>query len=199
MPSQYFSTGPCEIACGVGDGGVLVFLGFSERGIRPRRRRATVKAMSDQGGGVEQDRVYAGQMAMVSCTLTKWHQPTLDLVMDVAREAGGVAVPGTDFPGDVGSLLVEEGKAYPLVFRFTNALKPAYNRADNVMPPGRRYPVAFLDDQDEEEDGYGVRKITLTWVCLREMNLDVVNTFGRGSQVCYDESAAATAGFPSIV
>lgn len=193
--AQMYSTGPVNIFCGVGPTGNPLFLGHGERAPKIRRRRATVKAMTDHAGAIQADTAYAGQMAMVSVSLTRWNESVLTLIRDVAREPGAASFEGTDLPGDIGSLLLEEGKAYRLWLEFPNNLKAAYQRAANgILPPGYQFFAAHLDDSDDEENGYGPRKINLTWICLRALDINERNILGRGSYICYDNNMAALAG-----
>jgi hypothetical protein len=182
--AQGFVSGPVDIWCGVGSGGAPLFLGHGQRGPRIQVRRAYQDMWCDLGGGIPFDKAYAGAMGIVSVELSRWNENVLRIIQDAAVTNSTFTVaPGLNDPGEVGSLMVQEGIAYNLFLRFPHSAKPSYA----TQPLGFRFVAAFLEGPDDFEDlGPKPRKVGLIWTCLRTFDTTVSNVYGTGRMLLYD-------------
>jgi len=148
-------------------------LGWSEKGpsfqIRPRYSDVYV----DLGGqNVPFDVMYQGEDALVSITLAKFNQTTLNIIQNKANPGGGP--PGTDPFGSIGTLMLTEQKAYNLFLRFPYAsVKAFYYGAGNAsgpMPPGYRFLQATFVTDDHPALGTKPKFPRVAWHCLRNFD-----------------------------
>ena len=178
-----YVTGPVDIWVAPGNEGAI-FLGHAEHGptisVRPRYSPVYVDLA---GQTIPYDMVYDGEDAIVTATLTRWNQNVLDLIEAIANDTAS----GIDDPGDIGSLMLTEGKAYELWLHFPYAAKPAF--AD--MLPGQRFPCAFLETDDSPALGTQAKKAHVVWHCLRYLDMSVTNEFGTGRFLLWDGNMSA--------
>jgi hypothetical protein len=201
--AQPYVSGGVSIFVGVAStSGGPVFLGHGERAPRPRVHRHYVPYFSDLGGSrVPFDVAHAGESGSVSVVLDRWNESVLRVIEDAATtgRAGNLGVRGTNDPGEMGTLMVSEGVAYPLWLRYEFAGRPTMNiGANGVMRKGWHFLAAFLDQVDDFEDlGLQPHKVLLTWTCLRLFDPTAASTTsGYGKFALYDEDMSAVANLP---
>ncbi len=187
---QPYVTGAVSVWIGSAAG--PLFLGYSERGpnisIRPHYSNVFVDL---SGMSVPFDKIYDGEEAIVSCDLTYFNQNVLLAIEDYA----GTTSPGFNEPGEIGTLMLTEGIAYPLYLRFPYAAKPAFqNGLNGAMPAGYRFYRAMLETDDFPDLGTKARKIHLSWHCLPQLDATVSNDFGTGTFTLYDFDLSQTIG-----
>ncbi len=182
-----YVTGVVSIYCVLG--GKPLFLGTGEKAPRISTRRSFSPVHNDITGPVIQfDKLYAGKEAFVSVVLTRWEEAVL-----VAIQSGPFPGrdPGSDGPGDDGTLMMTEGAAYPIIVRYANFdLKPGMRAAG--LAPGRRFMCATLDGEEVEEPGTDANKKHLMWYCQR---LYIPST---GRKVLYDANMMGTIPYPLV-
>lgn len=167
MASPYV-TGPAHIFCGLQTGGALLYLGTAERWPQVTIRPHYAPLFNDIGGGVPVDMCYDGEEAFTIADISRWNEPVYALLSARPRPSSGLLTPrGADIAGDVGTLMVTEGHAYPVVVQFPYAAKPAYAAAG--MPAGYRFPTSYLAGPDTLEPlGTTPSKRRLIWHHLRQ-------------------------------
>jgi hypothetical protein len=149
--AQIYVAGPCEIHVGVGTAGSLVFLGWSEAGVRISIQPGWDDVPSDLAGSrVPHDVQAMGEQAFISYDLKVWNESVY--AQCAARWNPFTGPRGVQPVGAVGGLMVTEGAAYRLlVYSPYAALKPSqaaqshYNffrswvaGPDDIAPVGTR-------------------------------------------------------------
>src|SRR5438105_3720161 len=109
-----YVTGPCAIYCGIGALYAPIFLGHSERGVRIRIAPEYEPVHNDLGGRVPIDWLYEGETAIISADLTRFNEAVYELIAARPRTSTLGSVPGVNVPGDIGTMMITEGFAYPL-------------------------------------------------------------------------------------
>ena len=105
----------------------------------------------------------------------------------------GTSTRGTNVPGDIGSLMIQEGMAFQLWLSFPYSAKAAMAG----MPAGYHFVAAVLAGPDSlDELGTKPRRVRLIFDCLRKFDPSVTNTYGAGGFVLYDFNMTAIAGLP---
>ena len=134
--AQIWVPGPAEIHVGVGAGGggsvgagytyggALLFLGWSERGVRISENPEWEDVPADIAGSrVPQDVQFMSEQCFVSLDLKVWNQPVYNQIASRWNPYSGT--PGLMTVGSIGSLMIAENLAYRLlVFPPYQALKP---------------------------------------------------------------------------
>jgi len=170
--------GPVYLFVGVGTGTpghfTPTYLGTCERAPKISRERAFSKVMNDAAGSeLPLDYLLQGMEAFVTGRLTRWNQNVLEAILDpVANVISGLSA-GQDWLAattttEYGTLMVEEGYAYPLwvVYPYgKNSISPKAAMSD--LPPGLHFYATFLDRGDESEGGTDPATEFLTWHCVR--------------------------------
>ncbi len=161
-------TGPVDVWCNPGTAGA-VFLGHGERGPRVRIRRGWEPIFNDLSGTqIPFDLLAEGAEGFVTIDLTRWNENIYQLIASVPIPG---AAPGTNFPGDIGTLMMTESKGYTLWLRFPYASKATFNQAiSGPMPAGMRFVQSWLEGPDEFEIGTQANKKILVFRCLRAFN-----------------------------
>jgi hypothetical protein len=162
MARQYV-TGPAHLFVGVFDR-VPKYLGTAERWPKITERPNFSPTFNDAGGHVPFDVAYEGNEAFTVAQLSRWTEVVYaQLANRPHRSQFGR---GTNVNGDIGTLMVQEGRTYPLWVWFPYAaLKPA---AFPDMPAGYRFPNAYLAGPDDLEPlGTTPRKVMLIFHALR--------------------------------
>jgi hypothetical protein len=151
-----------------------VFLGTGEgkpAGAEIEIERAESPVMNDAAGNIlPADLMHEGEQGWISTVLTRYNESVYAWIAN--RTAGAVyntppfgtpSPRGIDPDGSIGTLLVQEGAAYPVWLAFPYAGKPAYS----TMPYGYRFFACTLVDADKLPVNPGGRKVGLTWRALR--------------------------------
>lgn len=140
-----------------------LYLGTAEKTPKITLRPAWREAFADQGGEVPHDVAFAGEEAFVSADISRWNETTYNVLASRPSHTAGAR--GASLLGEIGTLMVTEGRTAPLWVVFPYALKPAYAS----MPGGYHFVASFLVGPDELEPlGTNPRKIRLIWRCLRK-------------------------------
>lgn len=151
MAAQIYVAGPCEIHVGVGAAGALVFLGWSESGVRVSIQPAWDDVPSDVAGSrLPHDVQYQGEQAFISYDLKVWSESVYAQL--AARFNPFTGTRGTDPVGARGGLMVQEGAAHRLLvyspyaaLKASQATQKSYNffaswlaGPDDLEPLGTR-------------------------------------------------------------
>ena len=205
--AQPYVTGAVDVFVGLGSGGSAVYLGSTRGRPRIREMPAFSPVENDIAGDKPYDMVYGGSDCIVMARFSRFKASVLNSItarpnaqaayqgVGVAGGQGGTTSPsrGTNIAGDIGTLMVTEGKAYPLWLRFPyTVLKSAYGNQE----PGYYFPAAFLMGPDEHEDlGTTARTEGLVFYAARVLT---ITTNGPVWQ-CYNNLLANFVGLPASV
>lgn len=207
MASPYVP-GPCPIWVNLDDGGALTaFLGMSERGVSIDLNPEYSPYVVDGAGSVPVDAAYQGQAATVTCSLSRWNESTYRAIGTYAgRPRDGTAFTGaksrgTDFPGDVGTLVANELSAFHLYVPFPYSNKFAYGPGGlgiNAQPFGYHFYRAYLDRDSLPERTAKGAILNLTFHCVRRLFVDGNNALGLNNYrwVLYDNDVSAVQFLP---
>ncbi len=122
-----------------------LLLGTGMRGPRIKVRRAYSRVWNDlTGPELAFDKIWAGEEALIFFDLTRWNENIYQLM--ATRPRAG-ATPGAEPPGTRGTLLMTEGKAFPLYLRF-----PAFDFHPRFKAAGGQAGYRFLCASIEEDD-----------------------------------------------
>jgi hypothetical protein len=200
--AQAFCSGPVPIYCGVGAGGSPLFLGHAERFPRVSIRPRFSSVYCDLSGQtVEYDSVYDGENSHVIADITRWNESTYAIIADRAKTRTAATVNrGTTGFGEIGTLMMTEGVAYPLYLVFPYAAKAAYA----TMPAGYQFFCAYLAGPDDFDLGSTARKLRLVFNCIRQVQAATggttvlgANNYGGMLQLgLYNNNVSACAGVP---
>lgn len=191
--AKQFVTGPGFIFVGTGNNYSLEYLGMAEKHPKILLRPNFQQTFTDESGTVPYDASYGGEEGFVMADISKFNEP---IYAKLAQKAGNRLVRGVENFGDIGALMVAEGRTFPLVVAFPYASKVAF--AD--MPLGYRFVASYLLGPDELEPlGTTPRKIRLIWHSLRlhygqneamegALNLNIP----AGSNILYDHNCPTT-------
>lgn len=197
--AQPYVTGPVSVYVGVTIGGVTttpVFLCHGEKGPSIQIRPSFSPVFADiSGQRVPLDYLYDGEEAIVTVDSTRFNE---SVYFNIANRASpGLGSRGTDFPGDIGTLMGHEGKAFPLWLLFPYAGKPAFSAAvgpnsGGPMPGGYHFFRAFLEGPDGL-DGLGTtnRRTRFSFHCIRVLDPTYNGADGSGSLALYDHDMSA--------
>src|SRR5919109_3483130 len=115
--AQPWCTGPAHVFLGIGTGNSLLYLGTAENTPTCEIRHAYEPIYNDIGGiKIPIDVSDQGEEAFVGLTMTRWNIPVYNRLAATPRPVSGT--PGVYAGGDLGSQLITEGLAYPLVVQF---------------------------------------------------------------------------------
>lgn len=141
----------------------FAYLGTGREAPKIRTARGWVPFFNDIGGPkISFDEVFAGEEAMISVVLNRFNGAVLSAITSVPNFLLG-AHPGIKPFGSTGTMMLQEGLAYPLVMTFPYFSKPAFKALG--MPPGVRYYASFLEGPEEYLQGTVPREINLIWKC----------------------------------
>lgn len=187
--AKVYAVGPCGIYVRLSSG--ILFLGHSERGPRVMVRPQYSPIYCDLfGPSVPADIAFAGEDAIISVDLTRWNESVYLRLSDKVNHFGVPGI-GRNDPGEIGTMMVSEGAAYPVFVHFPHSAKPAY--AD--QPAGLRFAACVLETDNYGALGTGGRKMNLVFHAYRTLDLSVANIAGRGRLLLYDHNMA---GLPAI-
>ena len=186
--ANVYVNGPSHLFVGTGSSHAPVYLGTSAQGVSIEFRDQFEGVPNDLGGKVEFDATFAGEDAMVSADMTRYNESVYAVIS--ARPSLGTR--GVSVPGDIGTLMVQEGVAYPLWILGPYAIKPSFV----AMPLAYHFLAAFLLPDSLPNLGTTAKKVHLQWHCLRTFDLTVSNLYGQGAMRLYDTDATAVLGLP---
>ena len=159
------ATGPIHVFAGVGNGGAMLYLGTGKRAPRWVFECAFIPFHNDLGGSVIPfDEIYAGTRGLISMDLNRFDRLTLNRVESVPNFLNANA--GAQGAFDQGTMMIQEGAAYPLVMTFPYFSKPAYRALG--MPPGIRFLACWAMGPDGwNNNGTDAQEINLIWAPTR--------------------------------
>jgi hypothetical protein len=125
------------------------------------------------GVGVPFEKVYQGEVAVVSANVNRWNAATYLALANRPRSpySGGAAnPPGTNMGGDVGSMILTEGLNLGLTLQFQfgskgSAPKPAL--IAQGLPDGYFFPAAIPVHDVLEPLGTMPEVLNITFACIR--------------------------------
>lgn len=122
--------------------------------------------MNDRGGSrLPYDMLYQGKDALIIGDLTVWNW----VIWERIRSRPDFnEVPDINDAFDLGSLMLTEGKCYPVWLQYPYAAKAAM--AGGLMPPGRHFFACFLLGPDQENPGTKVNKVHFQFQAMRAWN-----------------------------
>lgn len=186
-----YVTGPVHIYVGTGGApprnpaspGTPVYLGSAEVAPRIRLNPQWVPVNNDAAGArLPYDVIWSGEDGTISGALTVWNWAVYAACRRRPNNAGTI---GFNAVGDVGTLMVTEGMAYPLWLHF-----PYFTKFSGAgMPAGRRFLACWLLGPDEEEPGTGVNRVHFTFQAHRWYDPST------GTFTLYDENMS---GIPAV-
>lgn len=166
-----YVTGPAAIFVGVSGttpvdpfvGATPVYLGHCESAPRIAWNPQFEPVMNDLAGSrLPYDMLYQGKDAMIIGDLTIWNW----LIWDRVRSRPDFNdVPDTNDRFDLGSLMLTEGKCFPLWITYPYVAKAAM--AAGGMPAGRHFLATYLVGPDNEDPGTRVNKVHVQFHALR--------------------------------
>jgi hypothetical protein len=193
MGSLYCS-GPCAAWVNLPLSATPIFLGHSEKTPSIQIRRTYTNSYADDTGpDTPFDKIFSGQSALVTFDLTRFNYGVYTAIADVANTAAGVlaANPGVNLANEIGTSMMLEGLAYPLILVWPYAAKASMGGTGfgNALPPGYRFLSSFLIGPDEFSCGTIPLKIRCTWYCVSAWNPAINNNgFGPGQAKLYDNN-----------
>jgi hypothetical protein len=162
------------------------FLGHCERAPRILIHREYANVHNDPAGSVPADLSYQGQRATISLDLARFDAAVYDLIAQFPHT--GTFPAGTDVAGDVGSLMITEGRHIGVWILFPYSIK-ATNVAAGMIA-GYRLPFCFpVGPDDHRSLGTQPRILNLQFLGIRNYNAST------GAQLLYDSNMA---GLPAI-
>ncbi len=166
--ASIFTTGPANIFVGIGANKTMLYLGTCMRPPRIRIRRGNVPVFNDLGGTqIPFDMMSSNQEAFTKGTLNRFNRPVMNALQAMPNPYSGVR--GLQQAGDIGSLYIQEGLAFPLVMQFPNYLiKPAMRAAG--LPPGYLFYATWFEGPDDEDIGTTDNKIDSIFHSLSVFN-----------------------------
>jgi hypothetical protein len=187
-------TGPAHIYCGVGPNKSPLYLGTAERYPKISIRPHFKPTFTDIGGDVPFDMSFQGEEGFVSADISRWNEITYAIMAARPRHRHPLFPRGSTFNGDIGTLMLAEGAAYPIWVVFPYAAVNGGKAAFADMPAGFRFVSSYLMGPDELEPlGTTPQKERLIWHCLRSF---YITTGGNARQfLLYDHDMR---GLPSI-
>lgn len=198
--AQLYVTGPCDIYVGT-TAGTALFLGHAERTPNAQIRPMFSPVFCDlYGQRIQADAIYDGEEGMISADLTRFNESLYALIAARPNSTGTGAARGTNLPGDIGTLMVAEGFAYPLFLRFPYASKAAFSTGSGgAMPAGYRFAACYLEGPDDLGPMATTnRRIRLNWHAVRTPFTVAGNPLGSVGMLLYDHNMAPTAGVPAL-
>lgn len=180
--AQPWVTGPVEIWAAAQTPSAS-FLGYGEQAPDIDLHPEYDEVFCDVSGSkIPFDKLDEGEWGTGAVLLTYWDQAVLTKLQSrprVSTAATEISVAGTRQKGEIGTLLLTEGYAYSVWYKFPYAtLKPAMVG----MPAGYRFPGSFLFGPDRRKSGTKANKIGLTLIHLP------VYTRASGDFLLYDNN-----------
>ncbi len=172
--SSSFVTGPAYCYAGVG-GSIssksFQFLGTCEDTPQVKIKHEWAPLFNSLGGAaIPADEAYQGATGFVRLDLTRYDEGVRQKTTTMPFFTGTL---GTSVFGDLGTLMVTEGAAYPLVISFPYVAKATYTAAG--MPAGITFVAAWLEEDDLGNLNTKGRKISLVFRCRRVFTLSTLS------------------------
>ncbi len=183
-----------------------IFLGSTKETPRYRKEANFEPVMNDIGGREPMDDSYQGRSAMIELLLNKWDN-NIALALDNVNLNS--APPGIDLFGDVGTLVIQEGKFIPVWLLFPYGASSIFPKASmNDLPPGYFFPACHLETNVGDQLGTKPYQLQLVFKARRLFNLPgetVASTvgvtgapyLGRPTRNAFVSAALARAGCPA--
>jgi hypothetical protein len=187
-----YVTGPAFIFVGCGASYTPIFLGTAERSPRISIRDEYGEVFNDiLGVKIPYDWSWQGEHAFITATINRFNEATVAAMQ--ARPNGPTGVRGYSVPGDVGTLMIGEGKTLPLWVTFPYYAKATYSSAG--MPPGYHFFATLLESPDDLDNlNTEGRKDTFIWHAVRLPFFSYGSISGMGAYL-YD---ANVSGLPPV-
>ena len=136
-PTQYWTTGPANIFAGIGAGGAMLFLGFSEDRVEINMNGYFEPIRADFGGASPVDSQFMGMDANFAVNLVRYDEVNLEIV---AQRVKGTNQ-GIIGPGQIGTIMIQEGFAYRVCVTCPYQSKSIYAN----MRPAFNFLGAWVD------------------------------------------------------
>jgi hypothetical protein len=137
--SKIYVSGPAYVWAGLGQSNSYLFLGFTENGLEVSVNPLNEDIQVDYAGLMPADISQLGQEARISGTFTRYNEQVLLLAQSFLGPQGLAGFGGN---GAVGTLVVAEGAAYPLLVWSSYSFKTIFGD----MVPGFLFPAAIIAD-----------------------------------------------------
>lgn len=163
--AQVYCTGPALFYVQFPGESTPKFLGTAEREPSIDIRPAFSPVLNDLGGQrVPFDMIYDGEEAFVSGLINRFNESVYAQL--AARPAHLAGRRGNNISGEIGTLMVQEGKAVTLWVQFPYVAKAAM--LGGLMPAGYRFRAAYLEGPDALRPlGTTARKIGMMFHAIR--------------------------------
>ncbi len=157
--ASFFVAGPCELHVGVGSGGALAFLGWSESGVRVSNRSLFEDVKADISGPLQPGDVQLmGEESFVSCDLKVFNWLVWEAISSRAGAKNVSLVPPGFLPaGGMGALMIGEGLSYRLLVYRPYGLKTQF--LSRGMRPAYNFLNAYLLGPDDSDNSVRAMKI----------------------------------------
>jgi hypothetical protein len=150
----------------------IVYLGTAEQSPSIEIRRGWLPWFDDElGTTLPADELFEGEEAWITADITRWNEDLYAFLAQViqTRPMGGAR--GMQFAQDLGTSVVYEQFAYPLILQFPFSGKMLYRSL--FLPAGYRFFNAILAGPDRLEPlGTAPRKLRLIWRAREVLDLD---------------------------
>jgi hypothetical protein len=184
--AQIFTTGPCELWCGVAgsqESPQPVFVGHGEKAPIAREIPNFKPVICDLGGDVEQfDAMFLRKHLIVEVDLIRENMAPL-LAMR-SRPNPWTGTLGINVVGDVGSLMLTEALAWPIWLRWPYSLQGAMFG----LPNGIHAYNAYMIGPDDHTMGTVPYKFRAVFYCMDQYQSSGANVGGFN---CYDGNMSA--------
>ena len=193
MPSQFYVSGPATVWAGIGAGYAYEFFGFTETGLTVEIVSLQEDIQVDYAGMMPGDVAQLGQEANISGTFTRYDEA---VSQKLASFFGPNGVPGAGLNYSVGTLMVTEGAAYPLLIQSPYYFKSQYGS----MVPGFAFPASYLSNPHRTILSVRRKAPELQWRAIPTFGTYVGTTFSPGSPPFngYLLYTNPTSGYPSV-
>ncbi len=187
--------GPVAVVAGVGASGAPLFFGHARQpGIQIDIEHNIQPVQCDIGGDEPLDDYYSGRSGVASGTFPRYNSSVYQIMSQIAAARLGIGTAGVDMPGDVGTMLQQEGAAFPLWLVFPYSPKPLFNLAGNVLIAGYHFRAAHLAQDSQPDLGPRTRNLRLVWRCRRALDETVTTLYGTGAWTLFDHDMSGIAG-----
>ncbi len=185
--SSLWCTGPAYLYAGVGAAYAPVFVGTSDTPPGFDLVRGFEPVFTDVGGTrLPTDYLYQGQEAYIDLVLTKYVESAYQAMASVPQKVAGAG--GINVDGDIGTLMVTEGGAFPVWVVFPYANKQVFSALG--MPAGYRFFACLMEGPDRHRIGTGAKKIGV--------HLHAVRVFLTVGQTIVIPTVGYSAGSPPL-
>lgn len=167
--AQLWTTGPAFLYVGVGANYAPYELGTDEASPTMDIAPAFEPIANDIGGSDPLDDTYMGKSARIDYAFNRWNENVLAAIEKT--NPFSLAARGRDDPGDVGSIMQLEGKAFPVWVVFSFALTSPFaamrKAAMAGLPAGYRFPSCTLVRDNHNRLGTRNKRTAFTFQARR--------------------------------